>query len=310
MKRILTILSILFAGALAFGWIRAREQSATRISEQLQQQQVEWRSNLETAQAEQKAARAAIKEPKRPATARASDSPSPAVVEWLAAGDFSSIPPSLVPEVRTLLGLAEDTGSDYVLISKPTMETLRPPSPGKKDTLSDGLCALLSIGPGQRSKIQMALTDARKEFANWGRENVVRETPGEEAVVRYTLPAGSDFADALTNRLMSSISNEIGVERSSLFRTYAETWFQIEMGYLGGVTNTLSVLKKPDDNGEQALYYKLTRQGANSSMSEGPGKIVPDLFPPAWRNVFPGGWPEVAEREGLELPVVAKRTGR
>jgi hypothetical protein len=74
------------------------------------------------------------------------------------------------------------------------------------------------------------------------------------------------------------------------------------MGYLGGVTNTLAVLKRPDEKGQPALFYKLSREGQGSSVSEGPGKINPRFFPPAWRNIFPGGWAEVAEREGLELP--------
>jgi hypothetical protein len=68
------------------------------------------------------------------------------------------------------------------------------------------------------------------------------------------------------------------------------------------VTNTLSVLRKADTDGQPAFFYELARKGLNSSMSEGPGKINTQYFPPAWRNIFPGGWPEVAQREGFELP--------
>jgi hypothetical protein len=74
------------------------------------------------------------------------------------------------------------------------------------------------------------------------------------------------------------------------------------MGYLGGVTNTLSVLKKPASDGQQMLLYKLTRTGPFSSMSQGPGEIHAEYFPPAWKNIFPGGWQEVAQREGFSLP--------
>jgi hypothetical protein len=310
MKRVVTILGILAAGTVAFGLMRSRVQSVARTADELEAQHKVLESRLVQAEAEQKVLREATAKPASVEKSNPSEQFSPALTQWLVAGDFTTIPAALVPELRTCLGLADDTTSDYVLISKPTMETLRPRSPGKNDKLSDGLCALLSIGPEQRSRIEGALAGARKEFADWAKENVVRETPGGEAVVRYTLPAANDFADGLTNRLLETVSDAIGRERASLLRTYAEDWFQIEMGYLGGVTNTLAVLRKPNENGRQALYYRLSREGSGSSMSEGPGEINPSFFPPAWRNIFPGGWAEVAEREGLELPAEPKSTGK
>ena len=304
MKRILTILSILLAGAVAFGWMRTREQTLAVATKDLEAQRVQWQSRFAVAEVEQGVLRDALAaaKPVARAAGRSMDPFSPRLAEWLAAGNYSTVPADLVSELRTALGLAEDTNADYVLISKPTMQTLRPPGPRQKDKLSDGLCGLLSIAPEQRTQIETAMAGARKEFADWAKQNVVRDTPRGDEVLRYTLPAANDFADALTNRLLSAISDSIGTQRSSLFRTYAETWFQIEMGYLGGVTNTLAVLKRPDENGQEALFYKLTREREGSSMSEGPGKINPGRFPPAWRNVFPGGWAEVAEREGFELP--------
>jgi hypothetical protein len=302
MKRIIIIAGIFILGAIAFGWLRGREQVATQTITNARQQTVELRQRLAREEAEQKELRVAIQGHPSPKTVTVSDPFSAELSAWLLAGKYSELPASLVPELRGLLGLAENPNSDFVLISKPTMQTLRPPSPRHDDKLSDGLCALLSISPEQRTSIQSALTAARGEFSDWGKQNVQRQGPDGATVVRYTLPAGQEFADAVTNRLLSSIADLIGTQRSELFRTYAETWFQIETGYLGGVTNTLAVLRQPDRDGQPALFYKLGRQGPNSSMSEGPGEIEPSRFPPAWRNMFPGGWPEVAQREGFELP--------
>ena len=304
MKRLLTIFGILLAGAIAFCFLRAREQSLALAVKDLKAQQLELQSKLIGAEAEQKVLRATLAKAKPLAVAAAgiAEPFSARLAQWLAAGNFSTIPAELVPELRGALGLPEDTGSDYVLISKPTMQTLRPASPRQDDKLSDGLCALLSIGPEPRAQIEAALAGARKEFSDWAKQNVARDTPRDQELVRYTVPAATEFADGVTNRLLAAISSSIGAERASLFRTYADTWFQIEMGYLGGVTNTLAVLKMPDEKGQEALFYKLFREGLGSSMSEGPGKINPGRFPPAWRNIFPGGWAEVAEREGLQLP--------
>jgi hypothetical protein len=274
----------------------------------LEEQRSQWRSRLAQVASEQASLRKAVLTSASLASTKSFEEFSPELTNWLAAQDFSGIPPALVAELRMRLDLSEDNSSDYVLISKPTMETLRPRSPGKNDKLSDGICALLSIGPEQLTKIESALSGARGEFTDWARQNVVRDLPEGETLVRYTLPAANDFADAVTNRLLTAVSDIIGTQRSALFRTYAETWFQIEMGYLGGVTNTLSVLKMSAEDGQPGLYYKLSREGATSSMSEGPGKINAQWFPPAWQNIFPGGWAEVAEREGFTLQVDSKVT--
>jgi hypothetical protein len=304
MKRLLTIATFLLLGAVSFAWLRAREQSAGEMITRLEQQQVEWRQQLSEVESEHKEIRQKIATHRAAVAASVKTDNSPfsaALGAWLAAGDFSNIPAGLVAEFRARLDLPENTATDFVLISKPTLQALRPPSPRKDDKLSDSLCALLSIGSEQRTQIQSALSEARHEFTEWALQNVRREGPEGETLVRYTLPAGNDFADAITNRLLSGISDSIGGQRTALFRTYADTWFQIETGYLGGVTNTLTVLRKPGSDGEAALFYELTRKGHHSSMSEGPGEIHATDFPPAWRNIFPDGWPEVAQREGFDL---------
>src|SRR6185369_11580672 len=122
--------------------------------------QKQWRSRLAQAESEQAALHKAVLTSASLASTKSFEQFSPELTDWLAAQDFSGIPPALVAELRTLLDLSEDTSSEYVLISKPTMETLRPRSPGKNDKLSDGICALLSIGPEQRTKIESTLSGA------------------------------------------------------------------------------------------------------------------------------------------------------
>ena len=151
----------------------------------------------------------------------------------------------------------------------------------------------------QKQQIEAALGGARAEFALWAKENLRRDGPEGETVARYVLPMDQEVCGSLSNRLMSVIADSLGSQRAELFRAYSDTWFQIEMGYLGGVTNTLSVLRQPS-----GLCYELRREGPKpfGQMSEGPGLIDQKYFPPAWRNIFPGGWAEVSQREGFELP--------
>jgi hypothetical protein len=308
MKRILSIAGILMAGVVLLGVAQTKRQRATDALRVLDGK----RAEADVALSAEKVERARLLEEASargavPVASSPANRFSPELAEWMAAGNFAEAPPTLIPELRKALGLAEDFLSDYVFVSKASMHNLRPPSPGHNDKLGDAFCALLSIGPEQKTKIESSLASARQQFSNWAKENVQRDAADGETVVRYTLPAATDFADGVTNNLMTTIGDTLGAQRTALFRTYADTWFQIEMGYVGGVTNTLAVLRKPKENGDLALYYQLKREGVNSSMSEGPAEIQSKYFPPAWRNVFVGGWAEVGEREGLSFNTGPKK---
>jgi len=307
MQRLLIIAGLGLSAALACGFMRTKQSSAVARASSLQETQ----STLANQSAASEAERAKLQETIRDQKAtRAGIAPpkalSPALTAWLLAGNFSEIPPALVPELRAELGVSGSTASDFVLISKPTLRTLSPPSPRGKDALPDSFCALLAIGPQQKQQIEAALGSARADFAVWAKQNVRRErTEGEisgpegETICKYVLPMDQEVCGSLSNRLMSAVADSLGSQRAELFRTYSDTWFQIEMGYLGGVTNTLSVLRQPN-----GLCYELRRNGPApfGQMSEGPGLINEKYFPPAWRNIFPGGWTELSQREDFELP--------
>jgi hypothetical protein len=299
MKRLLTLSFTVLLTSLTFALLQVRHNRVILQATILQNQATDWARQLADLAVETASLRESVASQKLLRSAPEPNQLSPAFIDWLLAGNYSQVPDALALEFRSYLDLPANASADYVLVSKSSLRALRPPSPNRKDELSNALCGLLSISTAQREEIRSALTHARTEFADWARQNVQRDPPADNVLVRYTLPAATEFAGAVTNQLMSKITSLIGTQRSDLFRTFAENWFQIETGYLGGVTNTLTVLRQP---GEDGLFYKLTREGANSSMSEGPGEIHATFFPPAWRNIFPGGWPEVAKLENFELP--------
>jgi len=305
MKRLFILATLGLSAALACGFMRAKQSLAMVRAGLLQEKQSALMNESAAIEVERAKLQQTIRDQK--ATRVGGESPktlSPALTVWLLAGNFSEIPAALVAELRAELGISGNTGSDFVLLSKPTLRTLSPPSPRAKDKLPDSFCALLAIDPQQKQQIESALGGARAEFAVWARDNLRRDGPGSkgpegETLVSYVLPMDPEVCGSLSNRVMSAVADSLGVQRAELFRTYSDTWFQIEMGYLGGVTNTLRVLRQPS-----GLCYELRRQGPMpfGQMSEGPGLIDQKYFPPAWRNIFPGGWAEVSQREGFELP--------
>lgn len=305
MKRLFIIAALGLSAALACGFMRVKQSSAVARASSLQEMQSALVNQSAASEAERAKLQETIRDQK---TTRAGIAPpkalSPALTAWLLSGNFSEIPASLVPELRAELGVSGNTAADFVLISKPTLRTLSPPSPRGKDALPDSFCALLAISPQQKQQLEAALGSARADFAAWAKQNVRRDGAEGETVCKYVLPMDQEVCGSLSNRLMSAVADSLGSQRAELFRTYSDTWFQIEMGYLGGVTNTLSVLRQPN-----GLCYELRRNGPApfGQMSEGPGLINEKYFPPAWRNVFPGGWTEVSQREGFELPQKASR---
>jgi hypothetical protein len=302
MKRLLIMVSVTLLTFLLFGVMRAKESVLLNTLGTLRTRQVELTNGIARDEADQAALRRTVSAQKaQRALTDVEPRFSPALLSWLLASNYANIPEKLIPELRTSLDLPIDASSDFVLVSKPSLRVLRPSAPGRNDKLPDSLAGLLSLSDEQRQQVEAALSGARREFADWAKQNLQREEPQGE-LVRYTIPQAEGGSDSITNRLMANLSDVLGPERTEQFYRLAESWFEIENGYLGGVTNTLSVLRRTSRDGQPSLFYHLTRAGANSSMGEGPGPIRSQFFPPAWRNVFPGGWAEVAQREGFELP--------
>ena len=120
--------------------------------------------------------------------------------------------------------------------------------------------------------------------------------------MRYTIPTDPTFRQALTNKLFSTINATIGDERGELMRRFFESWRIGEDGAIGARTNILSIHRIP---GQPGLGYRAGYQEENSSainINADPAPIKPKNFPYAFLFLFPGGWPEVAQREGFELP--------
>ena len=116
---------------------------------------------------------------------------------------------------------------------------------------------------------------------------------------RSVLPSDQPFSQSLSNAYANVIYSTLGDERSALLRQYSWSWME-SLGMLGadsGSTEPTSMTIRRDRNGN-GLTMNL--QQPNSSMSSGiwPSQSLPEAF----RPLFPGGWKELAEREGFELP--------
>ena len=96
----------------------------------------------------------------------------------------------------------------------------------------------------------------------------------------------------------------LGPERAELFRDYAQSW-HFGRGTFGQQQIDFTVRRFGDDD-QQCLrgeYASKPNPGAEDENSDfGVFDVTPSSFPDLFLGVFPGGWRELAQREGFNLP--------
>jgi hypothetical protein len=304
MKRILLVLTILAAaGACLF----ALSSSAGHGRQQIQADQSAWLTQsqqLAEAQTEQAALVTKVRdlnlELRNGAPTAAIE---PALVGFLLTNDLKSASPEMQERILAAFGRGGNSSGSFVLVSKAALRatTLRPlktfPNGAK---LTDAVRGVLAITPEEQQSVEGAFAEGFDAAAVWAKANLQREGASEDMLVRYTIPADPAFERALTEKLFSAINAAVGDERGELMRGYFQTYRIYEDGRIGGRTNVLEIHRVP---GQPGLGYRSGWKWEDSeAINTRPEPIKPNKFPDAFFLVFPGGWQEVAQREGFALP--------
>jgi hypothetical protein len=221
---------------------------------------------------------------------------------WLLKGDYSTISESLAPKVLAATGYPwanptnyDQDATNYVLVTKDTLHEISVAWNDRgSNMLGDWICGLLAITPDEQRQIDSAADTARNNFVQWAKSNLQREGPSDDQLVRYTIPASPEIARSLTNELYGGFCKIIGVERSQLLWKYEAYWFEMKAGQFGAVSNALTIMKRPDDS-QSSIWYVYWPQGHG-------GPVPQEALPGTFAALFPGGWAEIAQREGIELP--------
>ncbi len=303
MKRILLATTLLLLAGVG---VSALHVKANRAQQQLQFNQHDWQTRTQRL-AELEITRTSLTEQvcelKR--EVRHLEANAPAESPWSALlnpNRLAALTPELRERLLADLGLNWHSSDQWLLVSKTTLAEVRLGAL-QRNKLTDAACGVLAIRPEERQQLDAAFARVREQYADWVRANIQRAGPSGETLVRYTLPSDATFAESLTNALGSAFVAALGPERACLLDQYSTDWVRGETGFLGAAINSLTVLRRTDAKGKGPLMYKVERGGSFGMSSEGPGLILPvSHFPGEFRTVFPGGWPEVAQREGFELP--------
>ena len=224
----------------------------------------------------------------------------------LSGESLTNLSPRECEQLRAELDCSWNTTGDYLVVSKKSLERISFASVKDAKLTGAARAALAMTEPEQGTLGELMLRQARSHAA-WDKESIQREEPTGNVVAKYTLPVNVEFTQGLSNQFTTAVYATLGDERGQLFQQHAYTWMSALGMYSGPAsayanspaTLTIERYSKESDQ----LRYTLQR--ANSQMQT---SVLPwQPFPEEFRTAFPGGWQELAQREGFELPKEFKK---
>lgn len=297
MKKILLALVILGAGALAFARFnvvanrsrtsaaQSRAECARLASEanELTTAASDLRTNL--AARKTQLAEASLPAPSAAATAGARPS-APAKTSRRATP----------ADLRQRFGIAWNNSAEYILLSKAALNKTYLNGVDTNGVFTPTACAVLGLTPEERAPIEAAFQRVEADYAAWAQTAIQRVEPAGDVLADYRLPANPTLAHQIENEGMALLLGTIGAERGKLVHEYAASWIT-RHGNLGenGVRITV---RRHTDGTQPPLWMQIAIQNGNTDS----GGLAPANFPQQLRSLFPGGWRDVAQREGFTLP--------
>jgi hypothetical protein len=298
MKRILLALTILAAGGLAFSMLHASAARSNAESSLSRDALVAERESFAQAQMRHTDLTTRIRELKHELAAQPHIAVETELADLIGTNGTAHLTPEIRERLLAELGFNWSTTGDYVVVNKESLQRL---SMGavRKNQLTDTVCSVLAITPEERAGIESVMADLAGDLKNWVMSHAQRTEPQGDIVAKYSLPFESEFSQSLSNRFAAGVIGALGTERGQLMLDYASSWM-LDMQMRGAVATTLTVKRTAD--GPERLSFQVINP--NGGSMEGPPF---QQFPEAFRIIFPGGWVDVAQREGFQLPKEFKK---
>ena len=227
------------------------------------------------------------------------------LADFLMTNDVNQMPAEWQNRMLASFGGDGISSDNYVLVSKAALSNAHI-KPLKvfphREKLTDNIRGVLAITPEEQQAVESAFTNAFDTMGEWARVNVRRDGPDSNCLVQFTIPEDQAFETATIGKLFSEINSAIGNERGEILHKSFEVYRLNEDGAVGDRTNILAIYRiaTPPGYGYRDGWIWSNHSEAVNTYPE---PIKPGTrFPAAFRFIFPGGWEELAEREGFELP--------
>jgi hypothetical protein len=296
MKRLLLALTILAAGAAVFCVFRS---SAARLRNESSERRDAWQAQtqlLDRARVRHAELTTRIRELKQTLLVQPqSGGADSELANMIATNGTNHLTPEARERLLAELGFDWNSARDYVVMSKDSLPGLNLESI-RGNRLTEVVCGVLAVTSEERAGIDSLLEGAAAEFKAWAMSHVQRTEPEGDILAKYTLPFDGQFSQTLSNTFAQGVIAALGAERGKLMLAYASSWTS-DLG-MRGSGPTILTIKRPAA-GQEDLPYELRRPNGGT-MYASVSSYQP--MPEAFRPIFPGGWSDLATREGFELP--------
>jgi len=317
MKRVLLAIFLLAVGAVVFGTLRHATAAIRRdisIQSAASAQQSAGLIRLRSEQQQlsdhvQQTGQLLSSQPSVPALGRLAQ-------KILSGASLQNLTAAETEQLLAELGFNWNTTGDYLIISKKSLSGIS--FDGMKGVkLSDAAIATLAITPSERSAIETMTRQLGDTRAAWAKEHVQRTEPSGDIVAQYSLPAYTDLAQSQLAIFTNGIVSALGAQRAQWLQDHSDRWME-DTGLRAGpdfskVPPELLANLPPDAVQPKPTTLKLIRYQSgddwyiNCQLEQAGGNMTCGIspwqpFPEAFKSLFPGGWKELAEREGFELP--------
>lgn len=205
--------------------------------------------------------------------------------------------PAQADRLRAELGFNWNSLPDYVVVSKKSLPRISLTAI-RDAKLTAAARAALAITPDEQAAIDAELQRVDNEYKTWALAHTKREEPSGDVVAKYVLPAdpqSSNTLQSLSTVVRSALNSD---ERDQLFFRHSWNWgdaHQLTVPALEGWPCQTTMVVRRSGN---SLMLDLKQPNSSISSSITPSQPFPEAFLP----LFPGGWQELAQREGFELP--------
>ena len=294
MKRLLLAALILAAGASVFC---ALENSTARLRKECTARREEWMAqtqSLEQARIQHSEWTVHVRELKQGALSQPPAGARSELAALIPTNRAHALSPEQRERLLAELGFDWHAMADFLVVSKDTLrkvgvEAMR----GVK--MTETACNVLAITPEERARVEASAERLAAEFQAWALAHVQRAEPEGNVLARYTLPPDSEFSQSLSNAFSGGVMEALGQERGELLLGYAQSWMA-DLAMRGG-SSTMTIKRYGPDMERLGLELK-TPDGGTMFTDISPHQ----RFPEGFRSIFPGGWVELAQREGFRLP--------
>ncbi len=301
MNKILLALTILGAGA---GGFLTAHQSTIQLEREANAAREAWLAQTQlvtVAQSEQAGLMERVRELKQQAQAQPPAVDESALWSSLQTNRADHLPPELRERLLEELGFNWQSSEDFIVVSKQALRDIQMQAiPQRRDGwnvgLTDVVARVLAMTPEERSQVEAAIVRVKTDFRDWTLSHVERHEPKDDVVAHYILP--NYPAMSVSNNFAIGLFEAVGRERAELLLLNPQNW----MSGLGLESNPMThtavfIIKREVGGNVQRFKAEIQKNIGRSS-----GYLPGASFPNAFRPLFPNGWPDVAKREGFELP--------